>query len=447
MRMLVWGAVEQTQLVLSTIAWSRQIGPKLTVALAGSPTASRSAEFANSLAAVLREQGLAAGDDRGVITPVTDLRTALRSAEVDVVLLASPGDFCDGEHDADDRAALAAARAGGKGARVFSFEPMPASLLQLETPKLTVAGEDDPRAASLLAQAGVVLGHGTHEATGGSGGAGATNDEARADDVKVPDRSGLGSAGGVQTTGRAALLETLGGWAAFCPCARVSRVVREAVELIEHVGPVRAMSVESLGRPEHGSLGARVFDAMDLVASFMGVAETVDGAYAPVARSRGVHSVPSQRLRALDGSLTAHARFADGRSASIVASNRAGSWSRRLVMICDSGRAVVDDRGVQWIGSTEGHTHDGGRADHAASVPSMQHARPGSLEIEGVEPGAAAVAEALARALNPRAGGGGASVMPTDYPAVLALCGAALLSARTGEAESPATILRMARGG
>ena len=36
---------------------------------------------------------------------------------------------------------------------------------------------------------------------------------------------------------------------------------------------------------------------------------------------------------------------------------------------------------------------------------------------------------------------------PTDYARVLSVTGAALLSARTGEGESPSTIARMARGG
>jgi hypothetical protein len=38
-------------------------------------------------------------------------------------------------------------------------------------------------------------------------------------------------------------------------------------------------------------------------------------------------------------------------------------------------------------------------------------------------------------------------VPPTDYARILSVTGAILLSARTGEVESPETILRMARTG
>ena len=59
----------------------------------------------------------------------------------------------------------------------------------------------------------------------------------------------------------------------------------------------------------------------------------------------------------------------------------------------------------------------------------------------GVDPGALqALSESAARAVDPR----GSKPAPVDYAGVLSMCEAALLSARTGQPESPSTVARMA---
>lgn len=374
----------------------------LTVVSAGSPNVGRAAEVAAAFGAVPR-------DSAAAIEPVGDLRAALATLDVDVAIIASPGEFGNGDRDADDLAAIESARA--RGVRIFSLEPMPGSLLQMDTPRLMAGGAEASEEPSLLEAAGIAIGN---------------RDEGTSSRVLSE----------VQLSGQAAALETQGGWAAFCSPLRLAARVREAWELLEHFGPALTCVVECFGSPLHGTLGARVFDAADLIVSLMGQPETIDAAYVWPTRGRGVHPVPSDRLRGLDGNITANLRFADGRSGAIVASGRAGRWSRTVTLISEKGRLRIDDRGFEWIG-LEGESVDitGG----AGGVRVAGNAR--ASEPNG-DDAIDAVAEFLMRALDPRIG----ASIPTDYRAVLATTGAALLSVRTGEAESPATIARMARG-
>jgi len=335
------------------------------------------------------------------IEHLNDLRAALATTQAELVLLAAPGDFGAagtgaGERDAEDAAVLAAARA--RGVRILSLEPMPASVLQVAAPTLVAAGEiEDPDSGP-----GIVL---------GPNGA-----------PPSPAAQGGGAA-------------TWGGWAEFCAPVRISRAMRDAADLLEQIAPVHTAAVECWCGRGQGSLGSRVFDAMDAIVSVLGDPEQVDAVYVWPVRGRAVRPEPGESLRGLSGDLTANLRFADGRGGTIVASNRAGRWNRSVTLVGEGGRLRVYDDGFVWIGS-DGRTVDSSRD------PSRKRSATGTGDDAGAH-AAAAIADHIARVLDPHSG----PARPTDYRRVLAAAGAALLSARTGEGESPGTILKMAGGG
>ncbi len=215
---------------------------------------------------------------------------------------------------------------------------------------------------------------------------------------------------------------------AFVPLWPASLPPREA---IASIGPVRTLALEWWGTSEQGSLASRLFAAMELVLRLLGEPESIDAAYIGPDDARGVHAVPGESLRGLTGDLTANLRLAGGRGAAIALSDRAARWGRSLSLIGPGGRIRVHDEALEWIGS------DGRPVDEPAARPRRRRAAPAE---GGPSPAAAALAEGLTRLL--------ASGVPDDprpdARAVLATCHAAMLSARTGQCESPATIKRIA---
>lgn len=166
------------------------------------------------------------------------------------------------------------------------------------------------------------------------------------------------------------------------------------------------LSVECLGAPLHGSLGLRVLEAMDAIGSVMGEAESVSAAYCgPAGASSPLHAVPGDTLRALHGSLSATLRFGGGRSAVVLASDRADALRTRVVAL------------------------------RAGAVRSCTAPEP-----LGDDAAAAHVADHVARALRQRPNAEQAGAMAR----ALAMAQAALLSCRTGESERPEMMRRMA---
>lgn len=212
----------------------------------------------------------------------------------------------------------------------------------------------------------------------------------------------------------------------FVPAMRRSRGFRAAAEAIERVGPPRTLAISMRGGAGHGSLAARLFDAMDLVLAIVGEPETIDAANAGPASPGGVHLAPGERLRDLRGDITANIRFASGRAASLMLSDSAGRWFRGVTLLGQHGAVRIDDKSFELIDAS-GQTVDRSRS----RISSGAHDDPGAAE---------AVAEQVSAMLDPRA----ARAAPTPALAALSMCEAALLSARTGQPESPSTILRMA---
>jgi hypothetical protein len=119
-----------------------------------------------------------------------------------------------------------------------------------------------------------------------------------------------------------------------------------------------------------------------------------------------------------------------------VISDQAGRWNRSLMLVGPGGRIRVYDDGFEWVAP------DGARVDASRALGASRASDAVGSAAGGAAPGrsAAVIAEALERYLGGREG----TVPPLDSGRVLAMAGAALLSARTGEGESPATIARMA---
>ncbi len=200
----------------------------------------------------------------------------------------------------------------------------------------------------------------------------------------------------------------------------------DAVEAIDQLGAVRTAAATLLGGAAAGSLGARLFDAMHLLHGLLGVPESIDAAHAPVDARVGAPP-PTASLALLEGDMTANLRFAGARAASVCLSNRGGQWFRGLTLLGERGRMRLDERGFEII-SPEGESLDRSSAREAVD--------------ESVRPAVRAVASSIARLLDRHA----PTPAPVPIREVLAMCEAATLSAQTGQAESPHTVLAMMGG-
>jgi hypothetical protein len=212
----------------------------------------------------------------------------------------------------------------------------------------------------------------------------------------------------------------------FCPSPRMLRPYREAIEVRESLGQPRGLAVEEWCQPHEGSLGARIYAAMETIFGLMGEPETVSAVYGP----GGGQRAPGDTLRSLAGELSAVLRFADGRWASLDAGNNASRWNNTFTMLSPGGRLKVYDDGFEWLGP------DGQKIDELRIRASRRVKGP-------VSQAAIAISEHVKRASDASVPDDG----PTDVATVLTMCHAALLSARTGQIESPATIRRMALRG
>lgn len=206
----------------------------------------------------------------------------------------------------------------------------------------------------------------------------------------------------------------------------VSPAFRLVSEVRESFGSIRSLNVQSWGSTAEGSLGAHLYAALDLVRSLLGEPETIDAACAVLSAGKAVRAMPGESLRDLHGDMTANLRFADGRAAGLSVSDQGGRWERAATLLGEKGRVRVFDDGFEWIG-LNGTTVDETKPKRAR---------------KGVSSPSAAVAvfaDGLSRLLEP----GTPDAGPSNHATILTLCQTALLSARTGQSESPSTIRRM----
>ncbi len=314
--------------------------------------------------------------------PIDDLRAALARMDGGLVLLGTSTGLDDGGAGG---AAGVLMELADRGVPVASLEPLPASILDVQRSDVGAGDEG----------MGIALG-------------------------PEPEDTDTGELGEE--------------WGMFVPRARLAKSVRDAAEVITQLGALSMVSVQAFSGPGQGSLGARLYDSMELVSWLLGRPDRIDAAFVSAQAARGVHALPGESLRGLEGDLSANMRFGDGRAASIVASSRAGRWSRAITLVGENGRLRIYDDGLEWIGP------DGKMIDSSRDAARVRGSAVGEVSI-------APAVRALADQLMLLADTDRAPMAPTNVLAVLACCGAALLSARTGEGESPDTILRMARAG
>lgn len=211
----------------------------------------------------------------------------------------------------------------------------------------------------------------------------------------------------------------------FVPRMGAMRSFRDAADSREMFGPVRTLLIECCTRPEEGSLGAAMYRAVDMMHSVLGEPMGVDAAYS-LSTSGLLVALPGESLRELHGDLTAHVRFDSGCAAVLLVSDQSGRWSNTITMLGPGGRFRIYDDGFEWVGM------DAQRVDAFRQTQNRGEEPQPSRSV-------AAVGEAIGRLLDPTI----PRIGPVDHAAVLAVCQAMLLSARTGSAERPATIRRM----
>ncbi len=206
-------------------------------------------------------------------------------------------------------------------------------------------------------------------------------------------------------------------------------------ELLESFGTPRTLTVSFRSGKGQGSLGARLYDAMHTVHSILGVPESIDASIITQVAASGLRLEPSDSLRLLHGDLTANLRYAGAKSAALSLSDRAGRWFRGVALVGESGCIRMDESGV------ERHDADGQVIEKSLAPRKKSASKAGALFEDIIDaPALEALAEAARRAIDPRA----TKPEPFDLEAVLSMCEAAILSARTGQPESPATVVRMA---
>lgn len=214
------------------------------------------------------------------------------------------------------------------------------------------------------------------------------------------------------------------------PLLRYTALVDELVSAVESYGPVRSMSCALATPGVMGSLGARVFDTMDLVRTFMGIPELIDATYTSPRHKAGLHALPGRSLRDLHGIMTVHCRMGDGRGALVQLCDGSARSTLSMTIIAQEAHIRVDDEGFA-VYALHGDETDrfaldpqtsGG--DNATTDPTQRRLSEQLIQLtSGTGP-------AITRA-------------PVDHASVLAMGHTALLSARTGQGETPDTIRRM----
>lgn len=212
----------------------------------------------------------------------------------------------------------------------------------------------------------------------------------------------------------------------FAPVMRRSPGWKATSEVLDAFAPASILGLSFRAAQRHATLAARLCDAMDIALLTLGEPETIDASVRGPRSRAGLHLAPGDSLPDLRGALSAHLRYADGRSAAVTIADNAGHWFRGVTLLGENGCLRIDDAGFEWI-DPEGRVVDSARR----------------AETDAAAKGDDALAAILAAEIR------GAIESPHEAPALgdvkttLAMAEAATLSARTGQPESPATIMRM----
>jgi len=213
--------------------------------------------------------------------------------------------------------------------------------------------------------------------------------------------------------------------ALFGPRFRRTPGFRAASEALHNFGEVATLGFSARSAAGQSRLPARLLDAMDCALALLDLPESIDASVRGPRAASGLRLAAGSALRALAGDLTANLRFPDGRSASLILTDRGGRWFRGATLLGEQGCIRVDENAFEWMDAS------GALIDSFQSEPDVD-----------TPPAARVIGDALADLLDPRA----EPAAPLDTRRALAMAEAALLSARTGQPESPATMLKMAGG-
>lgn len=224
----------------------------------------------------------------------------------------------------------------------------------------------------------------------------------------------LRGAGDVQTTGVDR--------ATWLPAFERSPGWTRATEPTEVLGQIRLISFGSFGQTQDSSLFAHLFGAWQFVIRLVGMPETIDASLVGPLGEIPTHP------RAMTGHLAAHARMSHECAAVLRVSDRAGDYERRLHVVGEGGQLRADD----WCYALDDPT---GRCLDESDA---ELAHPTAQDL------AQLIAMQWRQQLDPPAP---SPVKPPrhDDSHTLACCLACLLSARTGQPESPQKLLGMHR--
>ncbi|MEQ8770880.1 MAG: hypothetical protein RIB60_10285 [Phycisphaerales bacterium] len=203
---------------------------------------------------------------------------------------------------------------------------------------------------------------------------------------------------------------------------RRTRAWIAASDLLDAFGTVRSMSVEVMMPTHAGTLGAALVGALDLVSAVLGDAESVDAALMSDTRAR---DAAPESVRGFTGSVSALVRGADGRCASLHASDQSGAFAFGTTLVGEAGTLRITHAGFSWTDARGALVDD--------------HADLGGTPGSPADAAARVIAERIVRLTDPSE----PEPAPDGLPETLAFAHAALLSARTGQPESPATIRRL----
>ncbi len=226
------------------------------------------------------------------------------------------------------------------------------------------------------------------------------------------------------------------GAAVVVPTWRASAGLLAGVDALASFGPVVSANLtwlsasgEAEATTSGATLAAMLLDALDMLDVLVGEPAKVDGAYvdANVGRSGlPARPAPGESLRGLAGAFTIGARAEDGRAAVIHVSDRASVWRREVMAVGPGGTLRFTDDGMEW-------RRAGGEIVE----------RTGEFSRSGDGTGSTNAEDVMSRSLSRLVAGTIAPVSPASVQRIRASAGAALLSARTGQNESPALIARM----
>ena len=181
------------------------------------------------------------------------------------------------------------------------------------------------------------------------------------------------------------------------------------------LGKVQMVSFAHLSDHEDNSLFARLFDAWEAVLQFVDLPQSIDASL-----TGPLGQVPED-LRGITGHLFAHARVNWGCTALVQASDRASGCPRTMQVVGDQGQLEINDNAYQ-LRDAAGTLLD----EHQATNPSTDLADLIAAQWQQLidrDPAAA--------------------TSQSDHGHALACCLACQLSARTGQAESPAKFLEI----